>query len=75
VLKRAVATGGNQATAHMMPLSERLSGLNLRYFDGQQWYDAWQRQDLPKALEVTVVFQHHGRESRTSRFTTMVTAE
>jgi prepilin-type N-terminal cleavage/methylation domain-containing protein len=74
-LKRAVITRGNQATERMMPLSERLASLNLRYFDGQQWYDAWQRAALPKALEVTVVFQPSGREPRTSHFTTMVTAE
>jgi prepilin-type N-terminal cleavage/methylation domain-containing protein len=75
VLKRAVAIVGSRAAERVMPFGEGVHGLRLRYFDGQMWYDTWQRTSLPQALEITVVFHHRGGEARTHRFTTVVTAD
>ena len=75
VLKRAVVAAGSQATERSIPLGEGLHGLSLRYFDGQVWSHAWQRTTLPQALEITVVFRHSGGDTRTQRFTTVVTAD
>lgn len=74
-LKRAVAIVGSRAAERVMPLGEGVHGLRLRYFDGQVWYDTWQRTSLPQALEITVVFHNRGGEARTHRFTTVVTAD
>jgi Tfp pilus assembly protein PilW len=74
-LKRAVATVGSHTAERVMPLGEGMRGLRLRYFDGQMWYDTWQRTSLPQALEITVVFHNRGGEARPHRFTTVVTAD
>jgi prepilin-type N-terminal cleavage/methylation domain-containing protein len=74
-LKRALLIGEDRTIQRVMPLSERLYGLHVRYFDGQVWYDSWQRADLPRALEITVLFQDTGPTARVHRFTTMVVME
>ncbi|MBI3328687.1 MAG: prepilin-type N-terminal cleavage/methylation domain-containing protein [Nitrospinae bacterium] len=75
VLKRATAPLGHDGVERVIPLSERLHGLDLRYFDGQVWYDDWQRPTLPRALEIAVVFQDGARDSRLHRFATIVALE
>ena len=74
-LKRALLSGEDRTIQRVMPLNERLYGFNVRYFDGQIWYDSWQRADLPRALEITVLFQNTGSTSQVHRFTTMVVLE
>ena len=74
-LKRALLSGEDRTIQRVMPLSERLYGLHVRYFDGQIWHDAWQRADLPRALEVTVLFQNTVRLAQVHRFTTTVFTE
>lgn len=58
----------------VIPLSERLVALKLRYFDGQGWYDAWHQAQLPQAVEITAVFRNPGRDAHTHGFSTVVTA-
>jgi general secretion pathway protein J len=49
-------------------LSERVVGLNFRYFDGKEWSDAWSaadRKKLPKAVEIQIFLKDTtGRERR-----------
>jgi hypothetical protein len=70
-LKRALLSGEDRTIQRVMPLSERLYGLHVRYFDGQAWHDSWQCADLPRALEVTVLFQNTVRLAQVYRFTTV----
>jgi prepilin-type N-terminal cleavage/methylation domain-containing protein len=74
-LKRALVTPESGAIERVFPLSDRLSRLNVRYFDGQVWYDTWQRANLPRAVEITVMFQNTGRNTPEQRFTTVVVME
>jgi prepilin-type N-terminal cleavage/methylation domain-containing protein len=74
-LKRALVTPESGAIERVFPLSDRLSGFNVRYFDGQVWYDTWQRANLPRAVEITVMFQNTGRNTPEQRFTTVVVME
>jgi prepilin-type N-terminal cleavage/methylation domain-containing protein len=74
-LKRAILGGEERTIQRVMPLNERLYDFNVRYFDGQIWYDAWQRADLPRALEITLLFQSTGRTAQVYRFTAMVVME
>jgi hypothetical protein len=74
-LKRALMTAENRSMQRIIILSERLSGLNVRYFDGEMWYDTWHRVDLPRALEITVMFHNSGRKTSEYRFATMVFRE
>jgi hypothetical protein len=74
-LKRALLSGEDRTLQRVMSLSERLHGLQVRYFDGHIWHDAWQRADLPRALEITVQFQSTGNMARVHRFTTTVVME
>jgi prepilin-type N-terminal cleavage/methylation domain-containing protein len=71
-LKRALLSGEDRTIQRVMPLNERLYGFNVRYFDGRTWHDAWQRADLPRALEITVLFQNTGPAAQVHSFTTMV---
>lgn len=73
-LKRVSIPVDSDTPERIIPLSERLSGFSVRYFDGQKWYDAWQRETLPQALEITVAFRSSGWLARTHRFTTVVTS-
>ena len=47
-------------------LAERVTGLNFRYYDGQEWKDEWTEADqnkLPKAVEIRIFFKDlAGRE-------------
>jgi prepilin-type N-terminal cleavage/methylation domain-containing protein len=75
VLKRALMTTENRSIQRVMSLSEHLSRLNVHYFDGKMWYDTWQRADLPRALEITIMFQNSGRKTSEHRFTTTIIME
>jgi hypothetical protein len=59
----------------LMPVHEQVQEFSVRYFDGQTWYDAWQRAELPRAVEITLVVQSGGVRARASRFATLVTAD
>jgi hypothetical protein len=74
-LKRALMATENRSMQRVILLSEHLSGLNVRYFDGAMWYDTWHRVDLPRALEITALFQNSGRKTSEYRFTTVVVME
>ena len=74
-LQRAVvATSGTQ-TEHFMLVHDQVQEFYLRYFDGQMWADEWQQAELPRALELTIVVQSGGLQSRPYRFATLVTAD
>jgi type II secretory pathway component PulJ len=75
VLKRVSARVVGDAAERVIPLSKLLYSLSLRYFDGQAWYDTWQRTALPRAVEITVRLQSRGWYARTHRFTTVVTPD
>ena len=74
-LQRAVATTGGKQTEHFMPVHDHVQAFHLRYFDGQTWSDEWQQAELPRALEITIVVQSGGPQSRTYQFATLVTAD
>jgi len=74
-LQRAVAATSGTQTEHFAVVHDQVQEFHLRYFDGQTWADAWQQAELPRALELTVVVQSGGRQSRTYRFATLVTAD
>lgn len=75
ILKRAVAPLGPESVERVIPLSERLRQLDLRYFDGQAWSEVWRRSDRPRAIEIAIVLQDGGPESNPQRFATTVALE
>jgi len=75
VLKRAVAPLDPESVERVIPLSERLRQLDLRYFDGHAWSEVWPRSDRPRAIEIAIVLQHGGPESTPRRFATTVALE
>jgi type II secretion system protein J len=74
-LQRAVGTTSEKPMERLMPVHEHVQEFSVRYFDGQTWYDAWQRAELPRAVEITLVVQSGGVRARASRFATLVTAD
>ncbi|MBM3225067.1 MAG: prepilin-type N-terminal cleavage/methylation domain-containing protein [Candidatus Tectomicrobia bacterium] len=64
-----------QRAARMMAAYEHVQSFDIRYLDGQQWHNAWQRPEPPQAVELTLVLQSRGAQVRTARFTALVTAE
>ena len=74
-LQRAVGTTSEKPMERLMPVHEQVQEFSVRYFDGQTWYDAWQRAELPRAVEITLVVQSGGVRARASRFATLVTAD
>ncbi len=74
-LQRAVGTTSEKQMERLMPVHARMQEFSVRYFDGQTWYDAWQRAELPRAVEITLVVQSGGAQARASRFATLVTAD
>ena len=74
-LKRAVTPQGRDGPGSVIVLSERVHGLDLRYFDGHSWYDEWQHPGLPRALEIVIALQDGGRDSRPHRFVSLVALE
>lgn len=56
----------SEKTLEQFELAEQVSGLNFRYFDGENWADEWSASDqkrLPKAVEIQILFKDlTGRE-------------
>ncbi len=47
-------------TLEEFELAEKIHGLNLRYFDGEIWSNEWdavERNALPKAVEIRIIFR------------------
>ena len=59
----------------MMVVPGQVQEFHVRYFDGQAWYTEWQRAELPRAVEITLIVQSAGTQARASRFATLVTAD
>src|SRR5262249_28349232 len=74
-MQRAVAATSGQQAEHFMLLHDQVQAFHLRYFDGEAWSDEWQQAELPRALEITIVLQGAGPQSRTYQFATLVTAD
>lgn len=58
-----------------LPVHEQLHAMQVRYFDGQGWHDAWQQATLPHAVELSLLVQHGPAPARTLRFTTLITTD
>jgi len=74
-LQRAVGAPSAPQMERMMVVHEQVQELRVRYFDGQTWYAEWQRAELPRAVEITLVVQSAGVPARASHFATLVTAD
>ena len=74
-LQRAVGTPSEPQTERMLVVPAQVQEFRVRYFDGQVWYAEWQRAELPRAVEITLIVQSAGAQARTSRFATLVTAD
>ena len=74
-LQRATGAMREKPLERLMPVQEQVQEFGVRYFDGQTWYDTWQRAELPRAVEITLVVQSGGAQTRASRFATLVTAD
>jgi type II secretion system protein J len=74
-LQRAVGATSEKQMERWMPVHASMQEFSVRYFDGQTWHDAWQRAELPRAVEITLVVQSGGAPARASRFATLVTAD
>lgn len=57
-------------------LCRRVRALNLRYFDGDDWFDEWDSttrdNTLPLRVEVTLEIEHEAHEGETFRMTRVV---
>ena len=74
-LQRAVGTPSEPQMERMMVVHAQVQEFHVRYFDGQTWYAEWQRAELPRAVEITLVVQSAGVPARASHFATLVTAD
>ncbi len=74
-LQRAVGAPSAPQMERLMVVHEQVQELRVRYFDGQTWYAEWQRAELPRAVEITLVVQSAGAQARASHFATLVTAD
>ena len=74
-LQRAVGAPSEPQMERKMVVHEQMQEFRVRYFDGQAWYAEWQRAELPRAVEITLVVQSAGAPARASRFATLVTAD
>jgi len=74
-LQRAVGAPCEPQMERRMVVHEQVQEFRVRYFDGQAWYAEWQRAELPRAVEITLVVQSAGAPARASRFATLVTAD
>jgi type II secretion system protein J len=75
VLQRAVGTPREPQRERVMVVHEHIQEFSVRYFDGQMWHAAWQRAELPQAVEIILIVQSGGTQARASRFATLVTAD
>ena len=74
-LQRAVGAPSEPQMERMMIVHAQVQEFRVRYFDGQTWYAEWQRAELPRAVEITLIVQSAGAPVRASRFATLVTAD
>jgi len=74
-LQRVAGAPSEQQMERIMVVHEQVQEFRVRYFDGQAWYAEWQRVELPRAVEITLIVQSAGAQARTSRFATLVTAD
>ena len=74
-LQRAVGAPSEPQMERMMVVQAQVQEFRVRYFDGQAWYAEWQRAELPRGVEITLIVQSAGTQARTSRFATLVTAD
>ena len=74
-LQRAVGAPSEPQTERMLVVHEQVQELRVRYFDGQTWYAEWQRAELPRAVEITLLVQSAAAQARASRFATLITAD
>lgn len=58
---------GNRIEVDIVPIINQIASLDLKYFDGETWYDSWESGEMiPKAVEVTVtVASENSIQSRT----------
>lgn len=74
-LQRAVGAASEPQMERMMVVHRQVQELRVRYFDGQAWFAEWQRAELPRAVEITLIVQSGGAQAHASRFATLVTAD
>lgn len=74
-LQRVVGTPNEQQMERVLVVHSHVQEFRVRYFDGQAWSAEWQRAELPRALEITLIVQSGGAQARASRFATLVTAD
>jgi type II secretion system protein J len=74
-LQRAVGTASGPQMEQMMVVHRQVQALRVRYFDGQAWLAEWQRAELPRAVEITLMVQSGAAQAQASRFVTLVTAD
>jgi type II secretion system protein J len=74
-LQRAVGALSEPQMERMMVVQAQVQEFRVRYFDGQTWYAEWQRAELPRAVEITLMVQSAGAQARASHFATLVTAD
>ena len=74
-LQRAVGAPSEPQMERMLVVPAQVQEFRVRYFDGQAWYAEWQRAELPRAVEITLIVQSAGAQARTSRFATLMTAD
>ena len=74
-LQRAVGAPSEPQMERRMVVHAQVQEFRVRYFDGQAWYAEWQREELPRALEITLIVQSGGAQAHASRFATLVTAD
>jgi type II secretion system protein J len=72
-LQRVVGAPSEQQMERAMVVHSHVQEFRVRYFDGQAWSAEWQRAELPRALEITLIVQSDGAQARASRFATLVT--
>jgi len=72
-LQRVVGAPSEQQMERVMVVHSHMQEFRVRYFDGQAWHAEWQRAELPRAVEITVIVQSDGAQARASRFATLVT--
>ena len=58
---------GNPIEVDIVPIINQIASLDLKYFDGETWYDSWESGEMiPKAVEVTItVASENSIQSRT----------
>src|SRR5262245_32573083 len=59
-LQRAVDVPTEPQMERIMVVQAQVQEFRVRYFDGQTWYVEWQRAELPRAVEITLIVQSAG---------------